>query len=373
MSVGSSRRHVKVAAIIAAATIGDGVFALPYVFRESGWAVGLFYLAALSAVVITAHVVYLETLEKTGEKKRLLGLAREHLGAGGFWVGFFAIVVGLLLVLVAYLVLGAGFVRLAAPPLPQFTALIIFWAAVSIPVFLRDERVVELELLGIACTSAVIVFIFATAFPRLTFAGAPPAVAANLFLPFGAVLFALAGWTGVEPAYESRARSGGVAFSPWRGVALGTAFTALLTTMFVTGILGSAPSITPDTVSGLVGWPIWKREVVAALGLFAVWTIFLPISREVKNALEKDLHWHPVAARSTIVILPLLLVGLGINNFFAVVELVGGVFLSLQYLLIVAVGRRALGFAGAKKALLDAVAAVFILGFVYEVWTFVVH
>jgi amino acid permease len=370
----SGRHHVKVAAIIAAATIGDGVFALPYVFKASGWLVGLFYLTVLSVIIIAAHVIYLETLEKNSEKKRLLGLAREHFGKRGFWVGFFSIVVGLLLVLVAYLVLGAGFVRLAAPPLPGFTALVIFWAAVSLPVFLSDRRVVELELLGIACTSAVIIFIFATAFPNVTFAGAPAvAPAADFFLPFGAILFALAGWTGVEPAYESRAKAGVVTMNPWKGVALGTIFAAALKIMFITGVLGSAPQITGDTVSGLLGWPIWKREVVAALGLFAVWTVFLPISREVKNALERDLGWSPTVSRSTIVILPLLLVALGFNNFLLIVELVGGVFLSLQYLLIIAVGRKALAFSDARKRFFNFVSAVFIAGAVYELWTFIVH
>src|SRR5271170_2025604 len=99
----SSKNFLKIAAILAAATIGDGIFALPYVFKESGWLLGLFYLALLTAIVVVAHVVYLKTLEQVDEQERLLGLTKKYLGNWGFAAGFFSIVAGLLLSLVAIL------------------------------------------------------------------------------------------------------------------------------------------------------------------------------------------------------------------------------------------------------------------------------
>src|SRR5258708_2304029 len=100
----------EIAGIVAAATVGDGVFALPFVFYNAGWELSLFYLALLAFFVSTAHVVYLKALEAEGEKNRLLGLARKYFGQTGFWIGFLAIVVGLLLTLVAYLILGMQFI-----------------------------------------------------------------------------------------------------------------------------------------------------------------------------------------------------------------------------------------------------------------------
>ncbi len=363
---------LKVAAIVAAATVGDGVFALPYLFYQSGWLVSLFYLIVLAVFVSAAHVVYLKTLEKLGEKERLLGLARKYFGTSGFWVGFAAIVLGLLLTLVVYLILGAQFVHLAFPAVAPHIALFIFWLFTAIPIFVSDRRVVELELTGIVCTSIIIILIFVSAWPMVTFAGVPAISAKNLFLPFGVVLFALAGWTSVEPAYESR-RGSGAAADPWRALAFGSFVVALLYIMFVAGILGSAPAVTPDTVSGLVGWPLWKKEITAVFGLLAIATVYVPISREIKNALEKDLGWSWLASRSLILLLPPALIGLGLNNFLTVVGLVGGLFFSLQYLLIISVGRRALALSVTKRFLLDIIAAVFVIGAVYEVWTFVVH
>ena len=373
----------KVAAIVAAATVGDGVFALPYVFVRAGWLTCLFYLVVLAVFVSAAHVIYLKVLEKIGEKERLLGLAERYFGRGGFWIGFVAIVFGLLLTLVAYLILGEQFVHLAFPSVAPGFALLLFWLFTAIPIFMSDRRVTNLELAGIVCTSAIIIFIFVTAWPSISLgsalggAGAAgtagTASAANLFLPFGVILFALAGWTSVEPAYESRKAGPSALSDPWRALASGTFFVVVLYLLFAAGILGSAPAVSPDTISGLATWPVWKKEIVALFGLLAVATVYMPISREIKNALEKDLGWNKFLVRATIFFLPLIFIGLGLRDFLVVIGLVGGIFISLQYLLIISVGRRVLALSRAKNFFLDLIAAVFVVAAVYEVLTFVVH
>jgi amino acid permease len=367
-----SKKYFTIAAIVAAATVGDGVFALPYIFYSAGWAIAVFYLLALSAVVIMAHAAYLATLEKVGEKERLLGLAKKYFGTPGFWIGFFAIVVGLLLTLVAYLILGTQFIHLALPAVRERYTFLVFWILISIPVFLDDSRVVELEAIGIVCTTVIILLIFITAFPHVTFASAPLVNWKDIFLPFGAVLFSLAGWTSIEPAYEAQKKSKSIA-NPWKALAGGTLFAALLYAMFSAGILGSTSVITPDTASGLTQWPVWKRELLAIMGLIAVATVYLPISREIKHALENDLKWSKFISRATIIIFPPLLIFAGFNNFLIVVGVVGGLFLSMQYLLIISVGRRALKLSSMQKFFMDLVATLFIIAAVYSIYAFIVR
>jgi amino acid permease len=373
--MGRSAQFFEIAGIVAAATVGDGVFALPYVFASAGWLLGILYLGILSIFVITAHVIYLKTLEAGSEKKRLLGLGEKYYGRFGFWIGFLAIVIGLLLTLVAYLILGTQFIHLALPMVRLRYAFAAFWALISIIALTNDKEIRALELAGIGCTSAIIIVIFISAWPHILFAGAPAINWQNLFLPFGAVLFSLAGWTSIEPAYEARGRgkkkrhSG----SPWRALALGTIFAGLLYTMFAAGIIGSAGMVAPDTASGLAAWPAWKKDLLAILGLLAVATVYLPISREIKNALEKDLHWPAGSSRPLIVLIPPALILCGLNNFLAVVGLVGGVFLSMQYLLIIAVGRRAIVLGAASRILIDIVAVVFFVAAAFSLYQFIVH
>jgi len=370
----NTAQRLKIAGLVAAATVGDGIFALPYVFQQAGWLLCLCYMAALAGLVVLAHSVYLSTLEKVGEKERLLGLARIYLGEGGFWAGLIAIVLGLLLTLLAYLLLGTQFIHLALPMLRERYAFAAFWAFISIPLFLDNRRAVDLEIFGIIATIVVVFTIFITALPHVVFAGIPAINAKNIFLPFGVILFALAGWTSIEPVYETRKKGSKFASSrPWISLAFGTAIAALIFAMFAAGILGSSFIITPDTASGLAAWPFWKKELLAIMGLIAVGTVYIPISREIRNSMEKDLRWNTIVSRGTIILLPPALIFLGLNNFLVVIGLVGGLFLSMQYLLLILVGRRALAPGPVKRSFLDLAAVIFVLAAIYEVWQFVVH
>ena len=56
--------------LLMATTIGAGIFSLPYVFKESGWLLGIFYMAVFGPVVIFVHRLYWLSLEKKKEKSR---------------------------------------------------------------------------------------------------------------------------------------------------------------------------------------------------------------------------------------------------------------------------------------------------------------
>jgi hypothetical protein len=277
----------------------------------------------------------------------------------------------LLLTIVAYLILGPKFIELAFPWISPQVAFIVLWLLIAIPSLVTNSRAVELEITGIVFVAGILLFVFANALPHVTFALAPAMNAQNIFLPFGIILLALAGWTGIEPAYESGKRAKRSQLL-W-GVALGTMFAATLYALFVAGIFGSAARITTDTLSGIANWAQWKRLLLAALGLFAIGTGAVPLTHEIRNALEKDMQWHPSVARIVIIFVPPIVVLSGFNQFVVVLGLAGGCFIALQYLLILLVGRRALVLSTIQKFILDAVSAVFILAAVYEIWSFIVR
>jgi amino acid permease len=371
-----SNKHLTIAAIVAAATIGEGVFAVPYIIATAGWAITFGYFAAVIAIVSVAHILYLRTLAATDEKERLLGLTRRYFGATGFWIGFVAIVVGLLLGFVAYLVLGTQFLQILFPGMAPGVALAIFWLLLAILVWGSEGRIAWFEGVGIALVSFAILFIFFSGHPAAFLSTVPFAVPGGFLIPFGVVIFALAGWTSVEPVYELayRKEDGRKLVVPAAFVlfALGTAFAGLLYWLFAAGVIGTVPHVTADTVSGIAAWPLWRRDILAAVGLLSVCVVSVPIAREIRGAMEKDLGWSSIVARAAIVLLPLAAVLLGFTNFLTIVGIAGGIFISTQYLLIISVGRRTLALSAREKVLLDAVAIVFICAAVYEIWHFVV-
>ncbi len=357
--------------IIVATTLGAGMFALPYVFSRAGIAASVLYLLIVGAAVIMAHLVYWKVLARVDEKERLLGLTKKYLSGAEYWIGFAALVLGLLLTLVAYLILGAGFLTLVFPALAWGQALVIFWIINSVPLFFKERRIVNAELWGAALMTAIILFIFwgGASGGGLWRTQFDPAQA---FLPFGAVFFALGAWPAIEPLYRFVKEKRFSRRMAVIAIAAGTFISAALYFAFVIGIFGSAFSITPDTLGGLVNWSTAKLALLAILGLFAVWTSYLPIGLEVENALIVDLGSSRMTALILVVFVPVALVALGISSFFAVVGVVGGVFVALQYLLIVRVGRKALAPRRAMRMLFDILSIVILLAAVYEVYYFVV-
>jgi tyrosine-specific transport protein len=361
----------KIIIIVAAATIGSGVFALPYIIQESGWLLSLGYFIAIIAIVSLAHILYLRTLETVDEQERLLGLARKYFGDIGFWAGFLAIVIGLLLSFVAYLVLGSQFIKIIISGIPPPLALIIFWLIIVILVFKSEGKVTGFEVTGVSLIFCATLFIFISGNPLRAFSNVSLVNPGNIFLPFGAVLFSLAGWTSVEQVYEIRKKAGGKTAN-FTLFVLGAILAGVLYWLFALGVLGTVSHTTIDTISGVAGWPFWKKDILATIGLVAMGVVSIPLAREIRGALEKDLRWNSTVSRLAIVGLPLIVVLFGFNNFLIIVGLAGGVFISAQYLLIIAVSRRTLQFSSREKILLDVLTAIFVCAAIYEIATFIV-
>ena len=125
-------------------------------------------------------------------------------------------------------------------------------------------------------------------------------------------------------------------------------------------------------ISGIAGWPVWRKDILAVVGFLSIAVVSVPIAREIRGAIEKDLGWNSYLSRSAIIFLPLIAVLVGFKDFLVIVGLAGGVFISTQYLLIISVGRRTLALTSREKFLLDLVALVFVCAAVYEIWHFVV-
>jgi hypothetical protein len=294
-----------------------------------------------------------------------------HLGETAGRAALLVVVVGLLLTLSAYLVLSAQFVVTIVPHFGFWGGVIAFWFLGSVPLIAGLRPFVGAEVVGAVLMVAIILFAVALA-PSVE-RTVPAFNVEGMFLPFGVVLFALAAWTAVEPVFRWRRKFPSVRFSPASAMGAGTVASAFLYALFAFGILSSASVVATDTVSGLTNWGAGQHILLALFGLFAVWTSYLPIGLEVKSALEKDLSWKPRAAVAATVFVPLLLVVAGLRDFLSLVGVAGGVFLSFQYLFILAVARKVLALSKAASAVGAVIMALFLTAAVYEVWTFVVQ
>ncbi len=356
--------------LLMATTIGAGIFSLPYVFKEAGWLLGIFYMVIFAPAIIFVHRLYWLSLEKEQEKKRLLGLVEKYFGKGAFYLSFLAIFGGLIFVLTAHLTIVQQFLRIAIPGFDSQVAVIIFWLLASLPMLFNLKHIVETELPGVAIITGIIIFVVFTG-DSGSFLNLPAVNFNNILLPLGAILFSLSGWTAIEPMFEWQRKNG--SRKPFSALALGTFFSACLYFLFVIGILDSSSSISTDTISGLSSWPLWKLGIIGWLGILAMWISYTPVSLEIKNELEKDLRLPRLLSFAIPFLLPLLIFLSGFFNFLSIISLAGGVFLALQYVFIILVSKKILKLSGLRKFFANLLMFVFMAAAIYEIYYFAVR
>jgi amino acid permease len=353
------------AGTVAGATLGAGVFALPYLTSVAGIIPTVAFLVGLSAVVIYAHTLYWRVLKLNPAGTQMLQLAREHLGPTAARATSISTIFGLILTVAAYLVLGTTFIE-SLFNIPHAYATLLFWAICSLPLVFRLPRFIGIELLLTGLMGAALVALVLTipvslsVFPLISWE--------HILLPFGPILFALAGWTAVEPALAATRGEKGHRI---RSLGLGTISVAIAYVLFAL-VLGSASSpITPDTISGVLHLPFWQLAVLLLFGVAAIVTSYLPMNLELKNAFRRGLHWPRSWAFTVALFLPYVLLLAGFNNFLYGVELVGGIFLATQYIAILQICRKALNLKGRHLLAVNLVSIVFALAAVFHILSFV--
>jgi len=362
------KENLLISGLVLGATVGAGLFVLPGVFAAAGWAIGLISMFVVVLSISFAHSLFWRALAKSGGGNGLLALIKEKLGKWAGGVAFWTLVGGLTLTLAAYLNLGAGFLTIIFPSLG--TPLLVFWMAASLPALFGLKKLVRLDIGVVSAMVVLILFIFFSAPNKSAVFLYPAALGGGAIASFGALLFSLAGWTAVEPALKlSRGKNGD---NKAIFLGLGTVFSAVLFLLFITGIFGSSPTISGDTISGLASWPGWKLGALALLGTFTILSVHMMISAEIKRSLASNYGHEEMLGILYVIFIPLLLVLAGLNEFQETVSLAGGVFLAGQYIFILLVSKKILGSSGAEKFFANFLIFIFSLSALYQAYAFIV-
>lgn len=365
------RNSIQITGMMLATTIGAGIFALPYVFSAAGVFLSAIYLIVLALILGFAHDLYFRLLKERRGNERLVGMATRYLSPRLRDLALLVVGCSLTFTLVAYVVLGADLLRNIFPILGSW-AVPVFWLICALPLLTRLPRLFFLEFGGAIVIILMILAVFAQGFPFENL-DAHLLGQGQYFLPFGLILFALAGLPAVEPIFDESRLKGLSREETTTAMRRGTHLSALLYGLFVLGILGAFATVPQDVLSVTTEWPLWLRLGIMVFGLFAVWTSYAPVSFALMSNLEHDLHWHRALVFPLVVFLPLVLVALGLRNFLAIAGVAGGVFVASEYLLVLFSARRALVLSLKELLALYSLIFVFSAAIIYEIYYFVVQ
>lgn len=321
--------------------MGAGIFGLPYVISKSGIIPGIFYFVVLGGVVLLLHLMFGEIALRTKEKHRLIGYASLYLGKWAKKLVTVSTIVGMVGALLAYIIIAGDFLEIIFSsflPFSSFVYSLLFWAFFSLFILRGIQTIAKMEFLLSLALFLVIFGVFLFAIPKVHLENFVLFDAAHIFLPYGVVLFAFAGWAAIPEVaelFKNRKEKGNLDNLIWWAFVPCGALYALFT-FFVIGVSG--PQTSQDALSGLT--PFLGNHVVilgALFGMIALATSFLVLGNYLKNSLRYDHKVSDAVAAGIALGTPLLLFLVGFREFIAVMGVVGafiGVFEGVVIVLI---------------------------------------
>lgn len=312
--------------------VGAGIFGIPFAMVRSGIVPGLFYLFLLGAIICLLHLLFGEVCLRTAGKHRLVGYAQIYLGKQGKVLATLTLLFVLVGALLAYLILVGEFSEIVFGSFIPFSSTIftiLFSVCAFFLVLSGRQLITKIEFFTNILFIGALAVLIILALPHVKGFEVPLfdfSNPSNLFLPFGVLLFAFAGFEAIPEVMSFlRDRGGRTKLDNviiWSSVIVGAFF--LLFSLIVIGVSGLTTS--PDAFSGLV--PFLGQSIIAfgaLVGIVVIADSFLVIGNYLKNSLRHDFQFPYVPAALVAIGVPLALFLLGFREFISVVGVVGGV------------------------------------------------
>ncbi len=358
--------------------IGAGFFSLPYVFSQSGAALGFFYLLLGTVSYLVVHLMYADVIVGTPTTHRFPGYANVYLGKGGRALAILASIFGSLLAMTIYLVLSASFGKLITPIAGGGGEVAIFWLLGSLTLFLRLKGLTAVETI---ITGGIIAIIGVISWLGIGNAHLPSLSESSLKtigLPLSPAIFSLGGLSAIYLITEYVRQRGGSWQKPLkRVITLGTLIPAVLYAFFILGIIGLSKEVSPDAVSGLISQlhPLLLTSV-GILGLLTLWSSYVSVGFNLRDILGVDFNL-PEWLRDLIVVgIPFGIYLAGFHDFLTLVSFAGGFLLALEGILAVWMWRRFRARGGVSTLLprlepvvVGVVIATFVAAFAHELFS----
>lgn len=330
-------------ATLAATIVGVGMFGLPFVASRAGFFVMLGYLAVFALVFIMLHLMFGEIMLRTNARHRLVGYAGVYLSDTAKKLLALAGLAGLCGGMLVYILVGATFMKELTGGMlgSELTYQVVFWALMSMLVLSGLKAVKRSEFVMLVLMVAIIVFLFFVSIPHIhTGYLLNGSALSELFLPYGVVLFALAGFAAIptmRDVLEGQERQ------MKRAVVLGTLLPALLYVLFTGTVLGVTGEMTSENaLSGLAD--VLGRPAVllgAVLGILLVATSYVVFGLYLRDMLRYDIGISQIVAVSAALFIPLALVFVSWGSFIEIIGFLGALLGGVEGISLILIWRRA--------------------------------
>lgn len=296
------------------ATVGLGVFGLPYVVSQVGFWPGIFYLLILGGIILFINLMYSEINLRTLEADRLPGFAAKYLGEKAKKVVAFSTFVGVSVTLVVYILAGGKFLSTFF----EETALhnifsagflspsLVLWFLLSLGIVFGIRSVSKFEFFMFILFIVTLLTIFFVSFPHVNTENLSGFNPQHLFLPYGVILFSLTGGIQAIPVMREMFRNKEKKLK--KGIIAGTLIPIILYALFTFIVVGvSGDQTSSEAIQGLISKVDSPLLLIGALfGIMTVSTSFLIIGLYLRDTLIYDFNIKKMLSTLFVVVVPLL-------------------------------------------------------------------
>jgi len=318
-------------ALIVTSTIGAGIFSLPYAISKSGLFVGLIYLILLGILIMGLNLMLGQVADETGEDMQLVGLAKKYLGRSGeilMTLLFYLMSFG---VLVIYLI-GEGEALYALFGGSKFMWSLVFLAVFSLLLFvgIRVVKIIDF-FLSLSILAIILVIIWVSA-PHVDYQNYVYTDLKNVFFPFGVILFAYSSITSIPEAHSLLKNK---SKDLKKAIVISSLIVMVAYILFVIGVLGVTGNSTSELATIALGEKVGPKIFLFGniFAILAMGTGFLMTGLSLKDSLVWDYKLSNIKSFLLTVLIPFIIFALGVRQFIAMIDIVGGVIVSTQMLL----------------------------------------
>jgi len=362
--------------VLMGSTIGAGILAIPYAVSKVGWTVGVFYIVCLGLVMMSLNLMAGEISLRTKTPLQVSGMAGRYLGKKGKIAMTVINLLGAFGAMIAYLV-GEGEILKSFFGGSAFMWTIAFWACGAILVYFGLNLIKKLDVfLTIIILFIVLIIVFFSA-PSINLTNLSSVTLSNLFFPFGVILFAFQGVSGIPQvnailSHQQKRMKMAIVTS---GLIIIAAYL-----LFMTAVVGITGDQTTEIATIGLGQKLGNGVLmlIDIFAFFAMGTCFLNIGIATKNVFHWDYNLSNIKSWFLAMIVPLIFFIIGVRGFVAILDFVGGVFGAFFAILMIAIywKARQIGDLPVSKYKLHhasllsiIIIIVFIIASLYSLWS----
>ena len=319
-------------------TIGAGILGLPYVVSKVGLLIGLPMILVLGLTMLLLNLMVGDIAVRTGQNFQLPGFAGRYLGPWAKGLMSMIIILSGFGALLAYVIgEGAALASLFGGE-PAWWS-VFFWTVASFLVWRGLGAIKKTTKVLSFCAIVIVAGLSFFLLPKIQPVNLSYFDLGNIFLPFGVILFALHATPAIA---EAHALLPGSQRHFRKAVIIGTLVPIFVYLLFTLAVVGfSGLSVTEVATVGLAGVGRAFSVFANLFAVLAMGTGFMGFGLALKQTLVWDHGMKKNAADLAVILTPLVLFLLGLRSFVAVLDVVGGLFIGLEALLIVLICRRA--------------------------------